>query len=98
MAPIVLKTNPEIEYEMLEKMGSGSYGTVWKAKKKTKGIFVAVKMIDKTLNDGGIAEVLKEVDFLQQCQHPNIVNYIEAYDYGNFIWVLLILFNISYLS
>ena len=87
--PVLLPQDPLIYYELVEKMGAGSYGTVWKAKNKKSGKIVALKAIDGSMTDGGLQEVLKEVNFLQTCQNPNIVQYYEGYEWNNMIYVRL---------
>ena len=85
--PVLLPQDPLTVYELVEKMGAGSYGTVWKAKNKKTGVIVALKVIDGSMTEGGLQEVLKEVQFLQTCKHPNIVQYYEGYEFNNMIYV-----------
>jgi serine/threonine-protein kinase 24/25/MST4 len=84
---VLLPQDPLAFYELVEKMGAGSYGTVWKAKNKKSGKIVALKVIDGSMTEGGLQEVLKEVQFLQTCQNVNIVQYYEGYEYNSMIYV-----------
>lgn len=40
------KNNPKQKYELLRKIGSGSYGQVYKARVKNTNKIVAIKVID----------------------------------------------------
>ena len=84
---VLLRQDPLTCYDLVEKMGAGSYGTVWKAKNKKTGAIVALKVIDGAMTEGGLQEVLKEVQFLQTCQNANIVQYYEGYEFNNMIYV-----------
>jgi len=50
-------------YELLECIGSGSFGTVWKARRRSDGVLVAVKKIDLGgMTDKARTETRNEVD------------------------------------
>lgn len=83
----LIKDDPTKFYNIIEKMGAGSYGTVFKATRKKDNKEVAMKMVNKSMNEGGIDEVIKEIKFLQTCSNPNIVQYYESYEVGDYIWV-----------
>lgn len=55
--------------------GRGSYGSVYKARVKATGEFVAIKVIQ--LGEGDkIADIQKEISMLSECNHPNVVRYM----------------------
>ncbi|XP_008689829.1 cyclin-dependent kinase-like 3 isoform X2 [Ursus maritimus] len=66
-------------YETLGKVGEGSYGTVMKCKHKDTGQIVAIKIFyekpEKSINK--IAT--REIKFLKQFRHENLVNLIEVF-------------------
>uniref|UniRef100_A0A8C3VM20 Cyclin-dependent kinase-like 3 n=1 Tax=Catagonus wagneri TaxID=51154 RepID=A0A8C3VM20_9CETA len=66
-------------YETLGKVGEGSYGTVMKCKRKDTGQIVAIKIFyenpEKSVNK--IAK--REIKFLKQFRHENLVNLIEVF-------------------
>ena len=75
---LTTKDDPEKHYELLQMIGSGSYGEVAKARRKIDGMIVAVKLV-KLEPGEDLDEVLNEVNFLRDCQHPNIVGYFGCY-------------------
>ncbi|KAI9218963.1 kinase-like domain-containing protein [Blastocladiella britannica] len=72
------KDDPDTIFEILEIIGSGSYGEVYKAKVKVTGVLAAVKLV-KLEPGEDLDEVLNEVNFLKSCSHANIVSYLGCY-------------------
>lgn len=61
-------------------LGSGMFGTVYKAKHKKTGVFRAIKRIKKdTRNASSLESLLKDVDILKTLDHPNIIKVYEYY-------------------
>jgi serine/threonine protein kinase len=69
-----------LSYEVLSKLGEGSYGIVFKAKLKATGAFVAIKKIrlDTTGGEGIPATTIREVTLLQELDHQHIVKLLEV--------------------
>ncbi|XP_055304906.1 cyclin-dependent kinase 1-like [Sitodiplosis mosellana] len=64
------------EYIKLEKLGSGSYGTVYKGREKDSNAIVAMKKVHMDLMDAGLPQsYLREISALQSLRHENIVQY-----------------------
>lgn len=63
------------KYEILQKLGKGAYGVVWKAVDKQSKQTVAVKKVfDAFQNSTDAQRTFREVMFLQELNgHPNIV-------------------------
>lgn len=62
-------------------LGSGAFGMVKKATKRSTGEIRAVKMIDKLMLDEQERIRLKyEIDILKNLTHPNIVRLYEVYE------------------
>nr|KAJ3422933.1 Mitogen-activated protein kinase kinase kinase kinase 3 [Polyrhizophydium stewartii] len=78
LASISIREDPEQLYELLEHIGTGSYGEVFKARHVASGSFAAVKVI-KLEPGEELSEVLNEVNFLRDCRHRNIVAYMGSY-------------------
>ena len=61
-------------YDKIEKVGEGTYGVVYKAKDKHTGQIVALKKIRLETEDEGVpSTAIREISFLKELQHPNIV-------------------------
>mmetsp|Transcript_15348 Transcript_15348/g.17373 ORF Transcript_15348/g.17373 Transcript_15348/m.17373 type:complete len:301 (-) Transcript_15348:65-967(-) len=61
-------------YQRLEKLGSGTFGVVYKAKDRMTGETVALKKIRLETEDEGIpSTTIREISLLKQLKHPNIV-------------------------
>ena len=69
-------------YEVSDKvLGTGAFGMVKKATKRTSGEVRAVKMIDKLQLDQQEKISLKyEIDILKNVTHPNILRLYEVYE------------------
>src|SRR6516164_3044085 len=64
-------------YRVDKELGSGAMGTVYRAKHKTNGERVAVKLMSPALGTSEQARLrfIRELDILKQLNHPNIVRY-----------------------
>jgi len=64
-------------YEMLEMIGAGAHSKVWKAKHVSTGLFVAVKVIQKSklTNTMSIVRFGREIQSLQEIDHPLVAKY-----------------------
>ena len=81
------KGNPSDKYIIGNKIGSGSYGTVYEA---TNIIFkskVAMKMIIKHENMKSVL-IRNEIDILKKLSHPNIVRIYEFYESTNCFYLI----------
>lgn len=61
-------------YKALEKLGRGTYGTVYKAQKNGSKDFVAIKKIKLDVESEGVpSTTLREISILKKMVHPNVV-------------------------
>ncbi len=69
------------DYDLLELLGQGGMGSVWKAKHTRLKKFVAVKLLpqEKTSDVAAVARFNREMEAVGQLRHPHI---IEAHDAG----------------
>ena len=68
-------------YKILEKLGEGSYGVVWKVKQRKSNLIRAMKKITKNMNSKNdtVNEIINEIEVLKKIDHPNIVKIFEFF-------------------
>lgn len=65
-------------YEMIKELGHGSFGRVWRAKRKADGQIVAIKEIDYgTMGKQEKQLLVNEVNVLKKLHNPHIVRYVD---------------------
>uniref|UniRef100_A0A7N9AQX1 non-specific serine/threonine protein kinase n=1 Tax=Mastacembelus armatus TaxID=205130 RepID=A0A7N9AQX1_9TELE len=70
-----LTKQPEEVFDVLEKLGEGSYGSVFKAIHKESGQVVAIKQVPV---ESDLQEIIKEISIMQQCdrwEHNTLLDY-----------------------
>ena len=79
----LINSKPEDNYKIINKLGKGSFGSVYKVKNKITGEIRAMKIIKNTSisdNDGAANQkFLKEIQVLKELEHPNIIKIFEYY-------------------
>ena len=76
-------------YEILEKIGEGTYGIVYKARHIETGKQVAIKKFKESYDDEYVRKTaLREIRILKELKHDHVVNLIEVFrDQGKIILV-----------
>ena len=65
-----------MQYEIVEKIGEGTYGVVYKAHDRVTNETIALKKIRLEQVDEGVpSTAIREVSLLKELQHANIVRY-----------------------
>lgn len=80
------RKDPEKDFQLLEKLGEGSYGSVWKAIHIKTGDIVAIKKVEI---DNDLDDIMKEIDFMKGCRSPFIVRYYGSYFKDNELWIVM---------
>uniref|UniRef100_A0A1I7V545 Cell division protein kinase 5 n=1 Tax=Caenorhabditis tropicalis TaxID=1561998 RepID=A0A1I7V545_9PELO len=63
-----------LNYDKMEKIGEGTYGTVFKARNKSSGEIVALKRVRLDDDDEGVpSSALREICILRELKHRNVV-------------------------
>eukprot|EP00038_Savillea_parva_P020480 m.31475 g.31475 ORF g.31475 m.31475 type:complete len:299 (-) comp4805_c0_seq1:171-1067(-) len=67
------------KYQKTEKLGEGTYGTVYKAKVRGKNEYVAMKKIKVEAEDEGVpSTAIREISLLKELDHPTVVKLHEV--------------------
>lgn len=62
------------QYERIEKVGEGTYGTVYRARDRTTNEIVALKKIKLEQEEEGVpSTALREISLLKELRHDNVV-------------------------
>ncbi|KAK7516879.1 kinase-like domain-containing protein [Phyllosticta citriasiana] len=77
------------DYQVLEELGSGSFGTVYKAIEKSTGDIVAIKHIDLEGSDDDIKEIQQEIAVLSACASPFVTQYKTSFVRGVKLWIVM---------
>lgn len=80
--------DPSEIFEILAKLGEGSYGAVYKAIDKRDGQTVAIKVL-QTESEDDTSELQKEINILRECHSPYIVSYKGTYKKDDNIWIAM---------
>ncbi|XP_063762435.1 mitogen-activated protein kinase kinase kinase kinase 5-like isoform X3 [Eleginops maclovinus] len=80
--------NPQEDFEMLQRVGGGTYGEVYKARNKQNGEMAAIKVI-KMEPDDDFSIIQQEIVIVKSCKHPNIVAYHGSYIRTNKLWICM---------
>jgi len=75
--------------EEIKKVGSGTYGDVYKGKMKGTNEIIAIKKIKIDLENEGIpSTALREITILRELQHPNIIELKDVICNNNKLYLL----------
>ena len=79
--------DPEKLYKIIQKVGQGNYGSVYKIQKITTGEIMAAKICKIESNNS--ESFKREINMLKQCDSPYILKYYASYIKKNIIWIVL---------
>ncbi|KII95208.1 hypothetical protein PLICRDRAFT_34044 [Plicaturopsis crispa FD-325 SS-3] len=82
-------SNPASQYTLLEKLGTGSFGTVYKAMHNETKQIVAIKQIDLEDSDDDISEIQQEIASLAQCDSEYVTRYYGSFVVAYKLWIVM---------
>ncbi|KAF8974563.1 STE/STE20/YSK protein kinase [Flammula alnicola] len=82
-------SNPASQYTLLEKLGTGSFGVVYKAIHNETKQIVAVKQIDLEDSDDDISEIQQEIASLAQCDSEYVTRYYGSFVVNYKLWIIM---------
>lgn len=82
------------QYELLEKIGRGSFGEVFKGFAKETGEIVAIKIVDLTVptmqeSEDILDELHQEITVLRECHNQRITNFYESFVYNSQLYLVM---------
>lgn len=77
---------PEKVFDIICKLGEGSYGSVYKALHKESSAVVAIKLVPV---ESDLHEIIKEISIMQQCDSPYVVRYYGSYFKQYDLWICM---------
>ncbi|KAL7797651.1 kinase-like domain-containing protein [Trichoderma ceciliae] len=76
-------------YQVLEELGRGSFGVVYKGIDKVTGEIVAIKHIDLESSDDDIQDIQAEIAVLSTCASPYVTQYKGSFLRGHKLWIIM---------
>ena len=68
-------------YHLISQIGEGSFGRVYKGRRKYTGRLVAIKMINKLgQSKDDLVSFRREIDLLQKVSHPNVMKMLSVFE------------------
>ena len=85
---ILSEKDPLKYYDLLELIGTGSYGQVYKVQKKLNNETFSMKIINKSKKDCSVEELLNEIAVLKNLDHPHIIKIFEYFETKDKIYII----------
>ncbi|XP_071020629.1 mitogen-activated protein kinase kinase kinase kinase 2 isoform X3 [Oncorhynchus clarkii lewisi] len=80
--------DPLNDYELIRRIGSGTYGDVFKARNIKSSAMAAIKIVKLDPGDD-ITSIQQEITMMKECKHKNIVAYFGSYHRNTKLWICM---------
>lgn len=77
------------DFEKLDELGRGNYGTVWRVVHKVTKVQMAMKEIRLALEEAVFSQIIMELDVLHKAQCPEIVEFYGAFFVEGCVYILM---------
>merc|ERR1712137_707333 len=75
--------------QLLNKLGEGAYGIVYRALHVPTNTELAIKTVPISEDSEESTDILKEIDILKQCRHDNVVSLYGCVFSENSLWIIM---------
>ncbi|XP_065649178.1 STE20-like serine/threonine-protein kinase isoform X2 [Hydra vulgaris] len=80
--------DPNNFWELCGELGDGTFGKVYKAKRKSDNQLAAAKIVD-IKDESELEDFMVEIDILSECKHKYVVDLMETYFHDGKLWMML---------
>ncbi|KAM7377746.1 hypothetical protein PAMA_014171 [Pampus argenteus] len=80
--------DPLDDYQLIHRIGCGTYGDVFKARNIRTSELAAIKIVKLDPGDD-ITSIQQEITMMKECKHKNIVAYFGSYHRNTKLWICM---------
>ncbi|CAI5747173.1 unnamed protein product [Peronospora destructor] len=81
--------DPTLQYELVERIGGGAFGEVFKGLNTQTNEVFAIKIIDLESAADEIEDVQQEIHVLSQCSCDQLTTYLGSFIAGTKLWIIM---------
>lgn len=79
------------DFELLKRVGQGAFATVWRARRRSDSLVVAMKIQEKAMLEStrNVDRILNERRILERVAHPFVVSLVAAFQSPEYVYLAL---------